>query len=138
MEIWKKNAIAVGCAWSRKEAKHHGEGGIHGGASLKGLGVAIVDDVITSGGSIEEAFAYVLAQGGYPTVCVIGFDRMERGVESDDSATKFFSRQHHIPVIAAAKMTDLIDLLEEKPDIHPLAAKTLPLILAYQKQYGAS
>lgn len=126
-------------AWAhdRKEEKDHGDGGVLVGAPLTEKRVIIVDDVITDGASKRGAVDCIRGAGGEPVACVIAFDRQERGADPSDprpSAARF-SEEFEIPVLAAATLEDLIQVLEEGPDF-PKAAKTLPLILKYRDQYG--
>lgn len=62
-------------AFDRKEEKDHGEGGNLVGADLTGERVLIVDDVITSGGSIIEAAKTVIFAGGLPVAALVVVDR---------------------------------------------------------------
>ncbi len=61
-------------AFNRKEVKDHGEGGNVVGAPLAGR-VLIVDDVITSGLSVEASVAIIRAAGAAPAGVVIALDR---------------------------------------------------------------
>lgn len=132
----------VAWAFNRKEAKAHGEGGTIVGADLNRKRVIIVDDVITDGASKREAGENILTSGGEPVACVIAFDRQERGGDPEDSrsAAQVFYDTYGIPVIAAANLDDLIEVLQGgvflDGSVIPLAKETLPLILAYREQYG--
>jgi orotate phosphoribosyltransferase len=54
--------IDVPFSYNRKEAKAHGEGGSIVGAPLRGR-VLIVDDVITAGTAVREAYQIISAAG---------------------------------------------------------------------------
>lgn len=124
-------------AFNRKEAKDHGEGGVIVGDSLSGKHVVIVDDVITTGESIEEALRIIRAHGGIPVGCVISFDRDERISDNpNSSALRECSKRYKIPFRAIASCSDLIRVLAQKPDAFPLGAETLPKIYEYRTQYG--
>ena len=131
----------VGYAFNRKEEKDHGEGGIMIGANLEGMDVAIVDDVMTTGTSSGEAVEMVRRAKGNPICCVIAFDRQERG-SGILSAVQEFERNYQIPVIAAATLTDLIAVIQEKIERQAMwsrmldASSILQDILEYKKQYG--
>ena len=129
----------IGIAYNRKEAKDHGEGGVLIGSPLQDKRVVIADDVITDGASKREAVDTIHSHGGQSVACVIAFDRQERGKDVHDprSAAQAFSEDYGIPVLAAATLDDLIQVLEEGPAV-PLGAETLPLILAYRDQYGVA
>ncbi|MFZ2167485.1 MAG: orotate phosphoribosyltransferase [Minisyncoccia bacterium] len=126
----------VGYAFNRKEAKDHGEGGIIVGASIRGNNVVIVDDVMTTGTSSGEAVEIIRANGGTPIGCIIAFDRLERGKETDLSAVQEFQRNYGIPVRAAATLADLISVLEKSEKASDAVA--LGMILKYRDEYGVS
>jgi orotate phosphoribosyltransferase len=73
----------VGFSFDRKEAKEHGEGGIFVGTQPSaGQGVVLVDDVITSGTSIEQAAALLRNAAAVKILgVVVAVDRQERGRE---------------------------------------------------------
>ena len=66
---------------NRKEAKDHGDAGILLGSSLKdGDRVVIIEDVTTSGKSIEETFPVLKAQGNIEVKgLIVSLNRMEVG-----------------------------------------------------------
>ena len=64
-------------AFDRKEEKDHGEGGQLVGADLTGERVLIVDDVVTSGGSISKAAETIIFAGGLPVAAVVVVDRRD-------------------------------------------------------------
>lgn len=66
---------------NRKEAKDHGDAGILLGSSLKdGDRVVIIEDVTTSGKSIEETFPILKAQGSIEVKgLMVSLNRMEVG-----------------------------------------------------------
>ncbi len=65
----------------RKEAKAHGTGNRIEGPFDKSLAVAIVDDVITKGGSALAAYQAVIEAGGAVRVVACVVDRGEGGAE---------------------------------------------------------
>lgn len=66
---------------NRKEEKDHGDAGILLGSKLKdGDRVVIIEDVTTSGKSIEETFPILQAQGNIEIVgLMVSLNRMEKG-----------------------------------------------------------
>ena len=67
----------------RKEPKKHGTRSFIEGPSLpKGSPVAVVDDVVTSGGSLLRAIERVEAEGYRPVQAIAILDRMEGGREA--------------------------------------------------------
>jgi orotate phosphoribosyltransferase len=119
-------------SFNRKEAKDHGEGGVIVGARLQGR-VMIVDDVITEGGAKREAIELIRAQGADPAGIVIAFDRMERG-RGDRSAVAELEQEFGIPVIAIARLDDLMAFIRTRPDLAAMA----DALAGYRRQYGAA
>ena len=72
---------------NRKEVKDHGDTGILLGSKIQdGDKVVIIEDVTTSGKSIEETFPIIRAQGKVEIVgLMVSLNRMERG-KGDKSA----------------------------------------------------
>lgn len=119
-------------SFNRKEAKDHGEGGTIVGARLAGR-VMIVDDVITDGGAKREAIELIRAQGAVPAGVLIAFDRMEKG-RGELSAVQELARDHGVPVIAIATLTDLMRFVATRPELASRVAE----IEAYRAAYGAA
>lgn len=124
--------IVVGWAHDRKETKDHGEGGDLVGASIKDQRVLLVDDVMTTGTSCDEAVAMIESAGGILAGCVLAFDRQETANDGLQSATQHFSGVHQVPVIAIATTNNLTTVLQRDPE----RAGILKEILAYQGAYG--
>ena len=138
----------VGVAYNRKEAKGHGEGGQMVGAELTGR-VLMIDDVLTSGKAIREALAVMRAHkthelqagagesAGEKDLQIVGaliaLDRQEM-LEGERTAVEALSAEIDAPVISIAKMTDLIQYLENN---HANAAN-LERMRTYQAQYCTS
>lgn len=116
--------------FNRKEAKNHGEGGVLIGAPLAGR-VLIVDDVITAGTAIRESIALIRAHGATPAGVLIALDRQERG-QSDRSAAQEVEHEFGIPVIAIARLAELLSFSDERSDLQAMR----PALLAYRQRYG--
>ena len=101
-------------AYNRKEAKAHGEGGSIVGAPLEGR-VLIVDDVITAGTAVREAYRIISAAGAEVAGLVISLDRQERG-QGPASAVQELKQALGIPVISIVGLDDLIITLEESSE----------------------
>ncbi|MEO7430680.1 MAG: orotate phosphoribosyltransferase [Dokdonella sp.] len=117
-------------AYNRKEAKHHGEGGLLVGAPLAGR-VLIVDDVITAGTAIRESIELIRNAGATPAGVLIALDREERG-QGALSATQELAADHGVPCYAIARLTDLLAYTANRPD---LAAHRESLSI-YRDRYG--
>ncbi len=70
----------------RKQAKRHGTGKRIEGCFIPGAGVVVVEDVITSGGSVQEAIATVEQEGGRVIGVLAVVDREEGGREALERA----------------------------------------------------
>ena len=73
---------------NRKEAKDHGDSGILLGSPIQdGNRIVLIEDVTTSGKSIEETYPILKAQGNVEIVgLIVSLNRMEKGQKSDRSA----------------------------------------------------
>ncbi len=126
----EQHDIDVPYSFNRKETKAHGEGGSIVGAPLSG-GVLIVDDVITAGTAVREAYQIITAAGAEVTGLVISLDRQERG-QGPYSAVQELKISLDIPVVSIVQLDDLIDILEESSEYEEF----LEPVLSYRKQYG--
>lgn len=122
--------IDVPYSFNRKEAKAHGEGGSIVGAALSG-DVLIVDDVITAGTAVREAYQIIATAGAQIAGLIISLDRQERG-QGPYSAVQELKQSLGIPVISIVQLDDLIDILEESSEYE----RHLEPVLAYRRQYG--
>ena len=73
---------------NRKEIKDHGDVGILLGSKMAdGDRVVIIEDVTTSGKSIEETFPIIKAQGNVEIKgLMVSLNRMEKGIDTEKSA----------------------------------------------------
>jgi orotate phosphoribosyltransferase len=124
-------------AYNRKEAKDHGEGGTLVGAPVKGR-VLIVDDVITDGGAKREARDIIAAAGAQRVGVAIALDRQEKATENgrdaDYSGVQFVERQLGLKVCSIARLSDLLQYLEQQPGA--ALGAWHPQVLAYRERYG--
>jgi len=122
--------IDVPYCYNRKEEKAHGEGGSVVGAPLQGQ-VLIVDDVITAGTAVRDAYRVITSSGAAIAGLAISLDRQERG-QGSLSAVQELKSSLGIPVISIVQLDDLIDILEESEDY----TEHLDPVLAYRRKYG--
>ncbi len=122
--------IDVPYSFNRKEVKAHGEGGSIVGSQLAGK-ILIVDDVITAGTAVREAYQIISAAGAEVAGLVISLDRQERG-QGPYSAVQELKTSLDIPVISIVQLDDLIDILKESSKYEAF----LEPVLSYRKQYG--
>ncbi len=122
--------IDVPFAFNRKEAKAHGEGGSIVGAPLQGK-VLIIDDVITAGTAVREAYKIIVTAGAEIAGLMISLDRQERG-QGSLSAVQELRASLGIPVISIVQLGDLVETLEESKEY----AEFLEPVLTYRRKYG--
>ena len=117
-------------AYNRKEAKDHGEGGSLVGAPLAGR-VLVIDDVMTAGTAIREAYDIIRQAGAEFGGVAIALDRQERGT-NEESAVQQVEKDYDCRVISIVRLADLIDHLASSDG----DAGTLAAIRAYRQNYG--
>jgi orotate phosphoribosyltransferase len=124
-------------AYNRKEAKDHGEGGVLVGAPVRGR-VCIIDDVISAGTSVRESMAMIQAAGATPCGVLLALDREETaregGVDQAHSAAQYVQRSLGLPVLAVARLSDLLAVLEHSADAQLRGHREA--VAAYRKRYG--
>ncbi|ODV98309.1 hypothetical protein PACTADRAFT_790 [Pachysolen tannophilus NRRL Y-2460] len=102
----------VGYSFNRKEKKDHGEGGSIVGCSLENKKILIIDDVITAGTAIKEAFQLIKDAKGITVGCIIALDRQETTVDSEYSATQVVSKSYGVPVFSIVSLNDIVAYLD--------------------------
>ena len=122
--------IDIPYCFNRKETKDHGEGGNLVGSPLAGR-VMLVDDVITAGTAIRESMEIISQKQASLSGVLISLDRQQRG-RGELSAIQEVQRDYQCDVIAIITLDDLIEYLEEKPEM----ADYLVAIKAYQQEFG--
>lgn len=126
---------------NRKEVKDHGDTGILLGSKLKdGDRVVIIEDVTTSGKSIEETFPIIKAQADVEIKgLMVSLNRMERGLESTKSALQEIKEKYGFETNAIVTMEEVVTCLYNKPyQGNIYIDDTLKASIdAYYEQYGA-
>lgn len=94
---------------NRKEEKDHGDTGILLGSKLKdGDRVVIIEDVTTSGKSIEETFPIIKAQADVEIQgLMVSLNRMERG-KGEKSALEEIKELYGFKTAAIVSMSDVV------------------------------
>ena len=102
---------------NRKEEKDHGDAGILLGSSLQdGDRVVMIEDVTTSGKSIEETFPIIKAQGNVEIKgLMVSLNRMEKGIGGSMSALEEIRKKYGFDAHAIVTMEDVISYLYNKP-----------------------
>jgi orotate phosphoribosyltransferase len=127
---------------NRKEIKDHGDKGILLGSKIKnGDRVLIIEDVTTSGKSIEETYPIIQAQADDVDVVglMVSLNRQEKGLESDMSALDEIHEKYGFGTHAIVTMSDVVEYLYNKPiDGEVILNKEIKKkIDEYYKEYGA-
>lgn len=128
----------------RKETKDHGadKGELLGYKIKDGDRVVIIEDVTTSGKSIEETYPKIKAQetteGGIKIVGeIVSLNRMEKAPESTKPALTVISEKYGFPARAIVTMNDVVDFLYTNGDKTLITDEIKAEIDNYYKQYGA-
>ena len=126
---------------NRKEVKDHGDTGILLGSKIKdGDRVVIIEDVTTSGKSIQETFPIIQAQGDVTILgLMVSLNRMEIGLETDKCALDEIQEKYGFPANAIVSMADVVECLYNRPCQGRLIIddKMKEAIDKYYEQYGA-
>lgn len=126
---------------NRKEIKDHGDAGILLGSPIKdGDRVVIIEDVTTSGKSIEETIPIIKAQGSVIIKgLIVSLNRMEKGLESEKSALLEIKDKYGFDANAIVSMSEVVESLYNKPcNGRIIIDDTLKSAIdAYYEQYGA-
>ena len=101
---------------NRKEIKDHGDTGILLGSKIKdGDRVVIIEDVTTSGKSIEETFPILMAQGDVQIKgLMVSLNRMEVGLGGKVSALDEIREKYSFEARAIVSMAEVVECLYNK------------------------
>ena len=132
---------------NRKEAKDHGgDAGLLLGSTIKeGDKIVIIEDVTTSGKSIEETFPIIKAQCPNPDKIeikglMVSLNRQERG-KGEKSALEEITDLYGFPANAIVTMSEVVEYLYNKPTGKDgkiiIDDKIKQDIENYYKEYGA-
>jgi len=124
---------------NRKEIKDHGDTGILLGSKLRsGDRVIVIEDVTTSGASIEETFPIIKAQGDVQVKgLIVSLNRMERGKNSEKSALDEIQETYGFPAASIVTMRDVIDALDKGDDSSIITREIKVALDEYYAQWGA-
>ena len=128
----------------RKEEKDHGadKGALLGYKIQDGDRVVIIEDVTTSGKSIEETYPKIKAQettpGGIKIVGeIVSLNRMEKAPDSDKAALDVISEKYGFPARAIVSMSEVVDALYTNGDKKLITDEIKGEIDKYYEIYGA-
>ena len=124
---------------NRKEEKDHGadKGAILGSALKDGDRVVIIEDVTTSGKSIEETYPIVKAQGDVKIVGeIVSLNRMEKAsADSNKSALDTITEKYGFPAKAIVTMKEVVEALHVPGGV--ITDELKERIDAYYGEWGA-
>jgi len=121
----------IGYTFNRKEAKDHGEGDNLVGATLTGE-ILIIDDVITTGTSVNESAHIIRRANATPYAVIISLDRQEIADHETLSAVQKVELEFGIPVYSLIKLSDLIQFLADNEVLNEHSNA----VVAYREKYG--
>ncbi|WP_422667439.1 orotate phosphoribosyltransferase [Buchnera aphidicola] len=120
--------INIPYSFNRKEKKTHGEKGLFIGKNVKNKKVIILDDVITSGISINHACEIIEKQGGYISSIFVLLDRKEK--INKNLYINTYNKKYNINSIITMK--DIILYLIERKELK----KNIPDLIKYLQKYS--
>ena len=124
---------------NRKEVKDHGDKGILLGSKIKdGDRVVIIEDVTTSGKSIEETFPIIKAQADVEIKgLMVSLNRCERG-KGEKSALQEIQELYGFPANAIVSMEEVVEYLYNRTHDGKIIIDDAmkASIDAYYAQYG--
>lgn len=128
----------------RKETKDHGadKGNLLGHKLSDGDRVVIIEDVTTSGKSIEETYPKIKREETEPNgIKIIGeivsLDRMEKAPESNKAALAVITEKYGFPARAIVSMKDVVDALYTNGNRKLITDEIKKQLDAYYAEYGA-
>ncbi len=125
---------------NRKEIKDHGDTGILLGSKIKDRErVVIIEDVTTSGKSIEETFPIIQAQGDVEIIgLMVSLNRMEKGKSESKGALDEIREVYGFPTAAIVTMEEVVERLYNKECHGKVVIDDMmkSSIEEYYKQYG--
>ena len=121
---------------NRKEIKDHGDTGILLGSKLKdGDRVIMIEDVTTSGKSMEETVPIVRSQADVEIKgMIVSLNRNEKG-KGNKTALSEIEDLYGFKAAAIVSMPEVVEILKERD---ALDADLLSRIDAYYAEYGAT
>lgn len=128
----------------RKEEKDHGadKGSLLGYKIQDGDRVIIIEDVTTSGKSIEETYPKIKAQetkeGAIKIVGeIVSLNRMERAPDTTKAALDVITQKYGFPARAIVSMDDVIEYLYTNGDKKIITDQIKKELDSYYEKYGA-
>ena len=128
----------------RKEENDHGadKGGLLGYKIKDGDKVVIIEDVTTSGKSIEETYPKIKAQETTPGAIkivgeIVSLNRQERALDTTKSALDTITEKYGFPAKAIVSMEEVVDALYTNGDKTIITDEIKQAIDKYYEEFGA-
>ena len=133
MALYQLYGKKVRYSANRKEIKDHGDKGIFLGDNLdKALKVVIIEDVTTSGKSIDETFPIITRNPAIEVVgLVVSLDRCEHASDKSMTALDQVAKKYGIKTCSIVTMKEVIEYLGDK-----LKPNLREKIDQYYEEYG--
>lgn len=121
---------------NRKEEKDHGDTGIFLGEKIdRKLKVLIIEDVATSGKSIEETYPIITMNVEVEVIgLIVSLDRNEHGKTTNQTALQEISSLYNFKTASIVNMKEVVEYLKENTNV--LTDDNLRDIEAYYREYG--
>ena len=136
----KNHGVDVGFCFDRKEVKDHGDTGILLGSELHdGDKVVMIEDVTTSGKSIEETYPILKAQADvYIKGLMVSLNRNEHGKSADTTALEEVSKLYGFPTAAIVSMPEVMEYLYNREVAGKVVIddKIMDALKSYYDEYG--
>ncbi|MCR4851916.1 MAG: orotate phosphoribosyltransferase [Lachnospiraceae bacterium] len=141
MAISKLYGKDIRYSCNRKEVKDHGDAGILLGSPIKdGDRIVMIEDVTTSGKSIEETYPIIKAQGDVTIKgLMVSLNRMEKGIDTDRSALEDIRDKYGIEARSIVNMREVVECLHNNEvNGRIVIDDTIKTAIdKYYEQYGA-
>ena len=128
----------------RKEEKDHGadKGGLLGYKIKDGDKVVIIEDVTTSGKSIEETYPKIKSQETTPGAIkivgeIVSLNRQERALDTTKSALDTITEKYGFPAKAIVSMEEVVDALYTNGGKTIITDEIKQAIDKYYEEFGA-
>ncbi len=123
----------VSYAFNRKEKKSYGDGGTIVGAPLFRKRVVTVDDVLTSGMTVDDSIRLIREEGGVSAAYLVALDRQERGGDGSGSALCSAEARLNVDIYSITTISHILSCLKGMP----VAADKVNRIEDYLGEFGA-
>lgn len=125
--------VDVNFSFNRKEIKAYGDGGMIVGTPLQERRVLAVDDVITSGMTVDDTIKIINGEGGTPVAYLVALDRQEQGLEDSTSALQSAAARLNIDIYPITTISHILAGLRSRA----ASQANVRQIENYLEKYGA-